>query len=140
MLAGFTLIELMIAVAIVGILAAIAYPSYTEFVLRSNRADAKTALLENAQFLERNFTEANVYDEDSDGNAVTLPITAAPRTGTALYGISATTLDDTTFTLTAAPVTGGRMDGDACGSFTLNHLGIKGVTGGTLSSDTCWSR
>ena len=68
---GFTLIELMITVAIIAILAAIAYPSYTQYVRRAHRADAKTALLSNAQFLERNYTESNLYhktDPDNDGD------------------------------------------------------------------------
>jgi type IV pilus assembly protein PilE len=139
--AGFTLIELMIAVAIVGILAAIAYPSYSEYVRRGNRAEAKTALLEDAQFIERNYTEANVYDKDKLGSALALPITAAPRTGTALYNITATTLTAKTFTLTATPVTGQSMAGDKCANFTLNHLGQKALSGSpTASSQDCWNR
>ena len=67
---GFTLIELMIVVVIVAILASLSYPSYREYVRRSARAEAKAALLENAQFMERNFTAANRYDEDSAGNAL----------------------------------------------------------------------
>ncbi|MBU4500895.1 MAG: prepilin-type N-terminal cleavage/methylation domain-containing protein, partial [Gammaproteobacteria bacterium] len=64
---GFTLIELMITVAIIGILAAIAYPSYTQYVQRANRAEARGLMLENAQFLERNFTMANRYHQTSAG-------------------------------------------------------------------------
>ncbi len=141
--AGFTLIELMITVAIVAILAAIAYPSYIEHVKRAHRADAKTALLNDAQFLERNFTEINCYhktDSDSNGKCetgdtgITLPQTQSPASGTAIYTISATTLSATAYTLTATPVIGGPMDGDSCGNFTLSNLGVKGTVA------ECWRR
>lgn len=138
---GFTLIELMIAVAIVAILAAIAYPSYIEHVKRARRADAKTALLNDAQFLERNFTEANAYNKDANGASITdsnLPNGKSPADGAAVYTISATTLTATTYTLTATPVVGGPMAGDACGNLTLNYLGVKGVGGSTVAE--CWDR
>ncbi|HRZ06379.1 MAG TPA: type IV pilin protein [Candidatus Competibacteraceae bacterium] len=140
---GFTLIELMIAVVIVAILAAIALPTYTQYTKRAHRADAKTALLNNAQYLERNFTESNCYhqyDSNNDGScdtAVTLPAVQSPSDGAAVYTISATTLNATQYTLTAAPVNPGPMAGDACGSLTLNHLGVKG-SGGDLA--TCWNK
>ena len=133
---GFTLIELMIVVVIVGILAAIAYPSYTEFVRRSNRADAKTALLENAQFLERNFTVSNSYSVDGSGNAVVLPIPAVPREGTAKYTI-VPDLDTASFELQAQPV--GAAAGDPCGNLSLNHLGQRGADG-SLGPAACWGR
>lgn len=143
---GFTLIELMITVAIVAILAAIAYPSYIQYVRRAHRADAKTALLGNAQFLERNFTEFNCYhqyDSDSNGSCdtnVTLPYPQSPSNGAAIYNIAldAAPNPDTSYTLTATPVSGGPMDGDVCGALTLNHLGVKGVGGSTVSE--CWGK
>src|SRR4051794_10933431 len=115
---GFTLIELMIVVVIIGILAAIAYPSYINFVKRSARSEAKGALMEDAQFLERTYTLSNKYNLDSAGNTVntaTLPTQATPRNGTAKYNITVTT-GASTYTLTAAPT--GAMTGDPCGSLT----------------------
>jgi type IV pilus assembly protein PilE len=139
---GFSLIELMIAVAVIGILAGIAYPSYRDYLRRSDRADAKTALLENAQFLERNFTVANRYDEDSAGNATDDAdqfVDQSPRTPAAAKYTISLVADASTFTLTAAPVAGGPMDGDACGSFTLDNLGVKDADG-SLGGVTCWSK
>ena len=127
--AGVTLIELMITVVIVGILASIAYPSYQTYVARANRAEAEGILMENAQFLERNYTIANRYDQDSAGTATALPFTASPKTGTAKYNITAAYGTGQTFTLTATPT--GSMTGDSCGNLTLNNIGIK-------APDTCW--
>lgn len=137
---GFTLVELMITVVIVSILMAVAVPSYRSHVKQSNRADAKAILLENAQFMERNLTEANRYDQTSAGAATTLPYTQSPKTGTANYAISfaSGSLAVATYTLQAVP--SGNMTGDACGTLTLTHTGVKGVSGGTLTVADCWNR
>lgn len=136
---GITLIEVLVTLVIVGILASIALPSYWDYVARGHRADAKAVLMEDVQFLERNFTLSNRYNQDSAGNAINLPFTQSPKTGTALYTIVATTLSATQFVLSATPVVGEAMDGDGCGAFTYDQQGIKGVTGG-LSVDECWNR
>lgn len=143
--AGFTLIELMITVAIIGILAAIAYPSYTQYVQRANRAEARGLLLENAQFLERNFTTANRYDQTSAGTAINsaaLPRTQSPVSGTAKYTITVAmgTAPAQTFTLSAAPT--GSMTGDSCGTLTLTNAGLQGAAGQTSGTvvANCWGK
>jgi type IV pilus assembly protein PilE len=129
---GFTLIELLIVVAIVGILAAIAVPSYFQYIKQSQRADAKTALLQDVQFLERNFTEANSYSKQSDGTTdVTLP--TPPSSVTDHYTITST-LTASTFSITATP----SSDPD-CGVLSIDHLGQKTVTG-SAGVAQCWDK
>lgn len=140
---GVTLIELMIVVIIVGILASIAYPSYQEYVRRGNRAEARGILLETAQFLERNYTLANRYDQTSAGVAITntsLPFQTSPKTGTKKYDIAVNFPDTQSFGLSAAPT--GSMAGDACGTITLTNTGLKGAAGQTTAAivDQCWGK
>lgn len=131
---GFTLIELMITVVIIGILASIAYPSYTQYVLRANRAEARSLLLEAGQFMERSYTTNNCYhrNDGACGTAaanLTLPapLSQSPRQGTAKYNISLQAIANDTFTLQAVPT--GTMAADACGTYTLTNTGALGSGG-----------
>ncbi len=141
---GFTLVELLTVVTVIAILAGVAIPSYRQYIHRSNRAGAKTALLENAQFLERNRTTSNRYDLDGAGNPVdsdSLLVKQSPQDGRAQYTIAfAANPTRTAFTLVATPVSGGPMAGDQCGSFTLNDQGKKGLTGATAAVSECWNK
>lgn len=143
-LKGFTLMELMIAVAIIGILAAVALPSYQDHVRRSNRAVAKAILHENSQFMEQFYTANNQYDatvgadgiaNTVDDVAVALPITQSPRTGVVQYAISLQAVANAAFTLQAVPQ--GSMAGDICGTLTLTNTGVQGA-GGDVAS--CWNQ
>lgn len=147
-LAGFTLIELMITVAIVGIIAAVAVPSYQDYTRQNNRAGAKAVLYENAQFMERFYSQNSQYDASTgadarpntaDDIAVVLPVTQSPRTGAAQYNISRQAVADpnNTFVLQAVPTPTGSMASDACGTLTLSNTGLQGA-GGDVAS--CWNR
>ena len=133
---GFTLIEVMIVVAIIGILAAIAYPSYQNQVQKTRRADAKASLMELAQFMERNYSTSGAYDMKSDGTAfTTLPFDESPKdSGTKFYDLTFVA-DDQTFTLSAAPKNG--QEDDACGTLTINQIGTKDSDD---SNENCWAR
>jgi type IV pilus assembly protein PilE len=137
-LSGFSLIELLVVVVIAGILASIAIPSYNQYIVQSKRADAKAALAEDAQFLERHFASNGFYSTSKgDGVSPTLPIESLPRGGgTSTYSIAAD-VDNTTYTLTATPENS--MAGDGCGNLTLTHTGAQGVSG-ELSVAECWNK
>ena len=128
---GFTLIELMIVVAIVAILAAIAVPAYNEQVRKTRRAQARSDVMALVQALERFHTANNTYTGYPNA-AVN-----SPASGTAFYAITPSNLAATTYTLTAVPVAGTDQANDRCATLAITHTGAKTTTSGLPVAD-CW--
>jgi type IV pilus assembly protein PilE len=133
---GFTLIELMITVAIVAILTTLAYPSYIEHIKKTRRGEAKTALLDLATRQERYFSVNNTYADTPvklglTGAAFPIPILVSSRS---YYNMSVTVgTPPSTYTVTATPQ--GDQTSDACGNYTLNYLGQQG---NSTAATECW--
>ncbi|WP_223515558.1 type IV pilin protein [Pseudomonas sp. GL-B-19] len=125
---GFTLIEIMIVIAIIGIVITIAAPSFTEYLNKGRRSEIAGVLSEQAQILERYYSQKNVYTEATGLSA-----------GNDYYTITPT-LTDQTFLLTAVRKSGTSMATDKCGDFTLSNTGVRSMVNATdgLTAKDCW--
>jgi type IV pilus assembly protein PilE len=130
---GFTLIEMLITIAIIGILAAIVVPSYNSQTMKSRRTDAKIALAEAVKNLERCYVTYNQYN---DANCATYPANGANMvvSSEGHYKIVATTLNNSDYTITAQPLASSPQINDThCKNFTINSQGQK-----TATNSDCW--
>lgn len=128
--AGFTLVELMVVVAILGILAAIAYPSYTAYLVKARRTAAATCLQQQAQFMERYYT-TNLTYVGAPNPAVCDP----DLDGFYSFGFSGAAAART-FTLQAVPTA--RQPDGLCGTLTINQQGVRTESGSAASAAECW--
>ncbi|CAE6944025.1 MULTISPECIES: type IV pilin protein [Pseudomonas] len=128
---GFTLIEVMITVAIIGILAAIAYPSYTEYVLRGNRSEGLALLSEAAARQERYFAQNNTYADTAA--KLNVPVNSTNN----LYQLNIADVTSNTYTLTVVPQNQQTKD-TKCGTLGLNQKAERSKTGSASSINDCW--
>ena len=139
---GFTLIELMIVVAVVGILSAIAYPSYAEYIRRGHRADARAGLLKAQQCLERAATATGVYPTALP-NALQWKDAGGTADPSKRYTIGFQAGNsNAAFTLVATRKAGTPQANDKCGDFTLTNTGVRGAVNYTVSdvATECWNK
>ena len=134
---GFTLIELMVVLVIVGILSAVAVPTYRQYVIRAQRTEAKTALLRLAANQERHYLQNNTYTDD-----LALLGFATGISENGVYTLSVPIADTTTFQAIAVPTPGGGLNDvdmsqdEACARFSIDAAGQRGAS--PDPGGNCW--
>ena len=128
---GFTLIELMIVLAVLAVIVAIGYPSYQEHVKKSRRAEGMGQLLELADRMERAYSDRGTYP-------TVISEVYVATTDRGFYTLSIVTANNVSFTVSATPTSLGDQNEDKCHTFTLTSLGEKSVSGGSHGVDKCW--
>jgi type IV pilus assembly protein PilE len=140
---GVTLIELVVVMIIVGILAAVAIPSYRNYILRSQRSDAKDALLALATQQEKFYLQCNTYADDIAGapDCAAAELQGAVTSENGWYDLVIDNADATSFTVSAIAAAGGNQAQDtACETFQVTNLGVRTAldSGGTDNTEECW--
>lgn len=134
---GFTLLEMMVVIAVIGILAAIVYPNYDEYIKRGKRTEGQTFLTDLAARQERYFVQNNRYVTTEEKLSELYGLTLVElQSSTGLYVLSLDVggADDGGYVLTAVQQFTDRI----CGDLTLNALGDKGRTGSANNAEQCW--
>ncbi len=136
---GFTLIELMITVAIVGIISAIAYPAYTQFTVRAKRSAAESFMMTVSNRQEQSMLNARNYFAIASGTPAewTAVSMAVPAEVAANYTVTVTTSTGA-YTVTAVPLAAQLSKDAQCATLTLTNTGVKGKSGTAASVNDCW--
>lgn len=140
---GYTLIEIIIVLAIVGILASIAYPSYQDYLTRSRRSDGQSALLDLANRMERYYSKHQSYQLAAIGSGGEHDVLGRSITPGNAYTLEIIHATENTYLLQATPIGAQAKADTRCQTLTFNYLGIKGITSGPAgvpmgSIEQCW--
>lgn len=133
---GFTLIELMITVAVVAILAAVAYPSYIQHIVRGHRSAAQSQMYAVANKQEQYLLDQRSYASTLAALNIAMPTEVASRYTVTVSADMATT--PPSYLVTATPLGSQLVNDTRCGTLTLNHLGVKTYSGTAANVADCW--
>ena len=140
---GFTLLELLITVAIISMLASLAYPSYLDYLTRIRRSDGQTTLLELANQMEQYFSTNNTYRTATIGTGSHTDLRSNATSPDGWYNLSIIEQTDSSYTLQAAAMDAQAKNDKGCQNLTFNSRGEKGIAGNLTqnagkAANRCW--